>query len=167
MLDEEGTAVFRPRRAAVGVGEHLREPLGPPIGRVAAHGQSERPQLRRARKTWLKKAARFLQRKQDSGHILAAMRSLVSQGTLTLLGLRQRTEVMANVSLRTPAANAFFEKHAFRLLKGVSGTGRKRRSRRKWRFAPSAQVLLAGNPLQEFLETKNMHIEDNLSYALR
>ena len=64
MLDEEGTAagVFRPRRAAVGVGEHLREPLGPPIGRVAAHGQSERPQLRRARKTRTRRAEHRLRR---------------------------------------------------------------------------------------------------------
>jgi len=121
---------------------------------------------RRARRSWAKRAAKFFRRKQESELIIKAMKTLVSQGTLTLRSLRDRTECISGISLREGAAYAFFLKHALRLLRNLRATGKRKRRPRE-RFKLRNEGSGAGDPLREFFESKDMHREDNLSHMLR
>lgn len=123
---------------------------------------------RRAHRLWCKKVARFLKRKDESARIIAALKRLVTKkGALTLGELRQQTQAAARVDLTTASAYSFFQKHAQRILRNTAGAGRKRRTRTRRHPRPNAATLVHGDPLREFLESREMFREDNFSHALR
>ena len=79
---------------------------------------------------WKKSALRWMRRVRASRAVLNALRTLVANEQLTFEELRLRTSALAGVSLETGAGRAFFQKHAFRLLRKSRRRTRARRKRR-------------------------------------
>ena len=121
----------------------------------------------RAHRKWCRKYLRFAKRKDESARIISELKRFVGDGTLTLSGLRQKTAEAAGVSLAKGEAHAFFQKHALRLLRNIAGKGRRRRRRERRTATPAPESIAHGDPLQEFLETRAMYREENLSFGIR
>ena len=121
-------------------------------------------------KQWRKAAVRWQRRKTASAQIIRSLKDLVADCNLTLRGLREKVESRTGLCLQRGASYEFFQKHALRLLRNLASATKKRRRRRvpqRRPVFPSVAALAQGDPMQEFLETRSMYREDNMSYALR